>query len=812
VLFSVIPVSASDDVVVLTGTIVDSATKEPIAGAAIRAEGRTTGAYTNARGAFRLPLAASTKHLIVRSIGFREKRISMPKQTENVRIALASAGVSLRGVNVVGDITAEEVIRRAIERRDQNARRIRTIVSSLYSKIRIGFDVDVAASSKQRRQDIILETFSTISEQRQPDQRKHVRIDQRRQTANIPAQQNLAVFDEFFDFTMDEITILKTTMVTPLGNEALEQYEYAIVGRNVLDSQTVYELSFAPRSRLFPGFEGRLSIVDGTYQIIATKFAPSQETSFPFLKNLAFEQRYDRVSDSVWVPTYQLTSAEMSINLIDCVISLEAKIAGQTNVSSVDINVPIADSLFVAKQLSREDSIMVADQANERGGTEIETPRVRIDVAPTADSLLPEYWSKYAFAEQTDEEARVYARQDSIKKEGGGDTDEQDSNPLSGSIVTLASWSGGAIGIDPLIDYSSITRTIYGASITTRWDPVRVVAAAGWGASGTRVGRLSIGGTALRTRSLSLDLSASAFSSLTSVQSGKTTQLTFSTVDVVNLLYPSYQDFYRRDGFSVGAQARWRRFSATIEASSSRHINMPLLEPLERPRVLADPGDYRVVSFTVQGPRAGRLASLLSDRIEPISGSIHGIVGSETTHDRSFWSLDASVTARLATYRTGYSPMQLDLTLAAGLQSQTTPNQYRFVALRAFPVFGVLTDMATIPINAFAGTQIVRVSAEHNFTDLWWRAIGLPGLLFGRGVDLIGVVNSVSTTNGAGAVVPGVAFESTNGIYMEAGIALARVPSLLSELLFFRIDARWPVGPMATKGSFGWILTLTTPF
>lgn len=811
VLFCLVPLSASDDVVVLTGTIIDSATKEPIAGAAIRAEGRTTGTYTNARGAFRLPLAASTKHLIVRSIGFREKRVSMPKQTENVRIALASAGVSLRGVNVVGDITAEEVIRRAIERRDQNARRIRTIVSQLYSKIRIGFDVDVAASSKQRRQDIILETFSTISERRQPDQRKHVRIDQRRQTANIPAQQNLAVFDEFFDFTMDEITILKTTMVTPLGNEALEQYNYAIVGRSVLDSQTVYELTFAPRSRLFPGFEGRLSIVDGTYQIIATTFAPSQETSFPFLKNLSFEQRYDRVVDSVWVPTYQLTSAEMSINLIDCVISLEAKIAGQTNVSSVDINVPIADSLFVPKQLSREDSIVVAEQANERGGTEIEQPRVRIDVAPAADSLLPEYWSKYAFAEQTAEEARIYARQDSIKKEGGGD-DEQENTPLSGSIITLASWGGGTVGLDPVFDYSSITRTIYGASLSTRWDPVRVVAAAGWGSSGTKVGRLSIGGTALRTSSLSLDLSASIFSSLASVQAAKSTQLTFGTVDVVNLLYPRYQDFYRRDGGSVGAQVRWKRFSATVEASSSRHINMPLLDSLERPRVLADPGDYRVLTFTVQGPRPGRLASLFSDRIEPVSGSIHGIVGSELTQDRSFWSLDASVTARLATYRTGYAPMQLDLTLAAGVQSQSTPNQYRFAVLRAFPVFGVLSDMATIPINAFAGTQIVRATAEHNFTDLWWRAIGLPGILFGRGIDLIGVVSTVSTTNGAGAVVPGLAFDSTNGVYMEAGVAVARVPSLLSELLFFRIDARWPVGPMAAKGSFGWILTLTTPF
>jgi hypothetical protein len=801
---------AADDGIVLTGVIVDSISGEPIAGASIRAEGRSTGTYTGNRGTFRLPLSASTKHVIVRSIGYKERRVQVPSSHVNIRIALASSGVSLRGVNIVADITPEEVIRRAVERRDANTRRIRTVVSSVYSKIRFALDLGGIGRSKQQQQEVILETFSTISEHRQPDFRKHVRIEQRRQTANIPAQENTAVFDEFFDFTMDDVTILKTRLVTPLGKQALDNYVYSITGKSTMDSMVVYELSFAPRSRLFPGFEGTLSIVDGTYQIIAATFAPSQETSFPFLKGLSFVQRYDRVKDSIWMPTYQQTTASIKINLITGLMAIKANVAAQTNVRSVDVNVAIPDSLFAPKKLSRTDSLELAEAADMAGGVETDTPRVRIDVDSTADSLRPEYWKANAFAEQSEEEIKVYARQDSLKKSGGSDEAEQ-SGPLSGSMITLARFGDAVIGMDPLFNYSSISQTVYGASITARLPPVRFILSGGVGSGDARFGRAAMDATIYRSRRTSLGVSGSVYSSLASIQAAKSTQLSFSSIDVANLLYSEYQDFYRRDGFALGAQLRSRWMSATLEGSWSRHINMPLLDSLPRPRVLAVPGDYQILSLTAQGPRSNPVIALFSDRSDPFSGMVHGVVGRETATGLTFWSVDASTTMRLATYETGYAPMQLDITLAGGLQDVRTPVQYRFATMRAFPVFGSLSDMATININAFAGTEFVRVGAEHNFTDLWWRAIGLPGLTFGRGIDLIGAFNAISTTNRAGANVPGVSFESTNGVYMEAGFGLARIPTFISDFLMLRIDARWPVGPLMRSGSFGWIVSLSSP-
>jgi len=98
----------------LTGVVVDSATGEPINGASVRAEGSTTGAYTRGGGRFRLPLPATTTRLRVRSVGYREIVVSVDTSEGGIRILLPSSGLTLTGVKVVGDITPEEIIRRAI--------------------------------------------------------------------------------------------------------------------------------------------------------------------------------------------------------------------------------------------------------------------------------------------------------------------------------------------------------------------------------------------------------------------------------------------------------------------------------------------------------------------------------------------------------------------------------------------------------------------------------------------------------------------------------------------------------------------------
>jgi len=803
--------SCADDAAVIQGIVLDSLTKRTIPGIAIRATGASLGTYSKSGGRFRLPVPSATRQIQVRGMGYEQRTIDVVPGSGDLRIALMPTNVNLPAVSVEESISAQEVIKRAIARKDLNNQKIRTLEQMLYSKVKAVVDAG-ALGKRGAPSEIITETFSTITEQRIPNQRKHTRITQRRQTANIPAQDNLAVFDVFFDFTEDENNILNTRLVTPLGKNALDEYNFVIDRKVLLDNLWVYEISFTPKSKLFPGYEGVLSIYEDSYQVVAARFAPSQETAFPFLKNFTIEQRYDRIQDTFWVPTYQQASAELKIKLMPFV-EFKANVVAQINVSSARANIEVPDSLFPAVD---PDSAESRVRTNDKGATVEVRSRdgnMRIVVDSDADSAKPEYWEQYAFAEQSEEERKIYVRQDSLRKSEPETDDGSRRGPLSGSMLNIGSIGEVAFGLDPYVNRTTITGTLYGPALAIAAPRLRFTASAGFGSAGTRVGRADLDVRLFRSGSYRLNALGSVFSSIASIQDARNSQLAFTSIDVANLLYAEYSDFYRRDGFDMGLRLRAPWGTTTIGGSWARHINMPLVEDLKREQALAVPGNYRIIGIRSQILESGgRLGSLFgSSNNELVTGSVHGIYGTELTTNASFWSIDASISGHIPTIRTGYSPMMLDVTLEAGLQPAETPQQYRFVTMRTFPVLGMTTMFATININRFAGTEYATLHAEHNFTDLWWRAIGLPGLAFGRGVDVIGRFSATSVVQRAKPLVANELFDSSSGYYMEAGFAVSRIPSYISDLIYLRVDARWPVGPLAQQGSFGWILTLSSP-
>ena len=78
-------------------------------------------------------------------------------------------------------------------------------------------------------------------------------------------------------------------------------------------------------------------------------------------------------------------------------------------------------------------------------------------------------------------------------------------------------------------------------------------------------------------------------------------------------------------------------------------------------------------------------------------------------------------------------------------------------------------------------------------------------------MDLIGVFDVAQMWQDQNPVTPGTTWDATNGWYMEAGFAVGRIPTFVSDLFFLRFDALWPVGGLQQRGSFGWSITLSSP-
>jgi len=798
---------------VVSGMVVDSSNGEPIVGASIHVRDTRRGTYTRSGGRFRLPIEDSHKVLTVRSIGFSERTISVPEKTDNLRIALQQSDTKASTVTVVADITPDQLIRLAIARKEENAKRIKTVISTLYSKMR----VDMGGSlmdGEEGAKNMITETFSKVYERRQPDPVKEVVILQRRQTKNILPTENLAVFDEFFDFTRDEITLIKTRLITPLGRDALDEYEYTITSKKLLGNKYIYELAFEPKSRIFPGFEGTLSIVEGTFQLIAAAFAPTDETAIPFLNGLKFEQRYERYDDSIWVPAFQLATAGASVALIKGLAEIDVRFSMQTYATDVQVNVPLPDSVGKApSQTTTSGSMEVTSSSVSmsvgQGGK-------RITVLPDADSTKSEFWEAHAFAEPTEEEREIYRRIDSIgpRKDSSGLGPDSLGRAIGSApkvgLINLPSIGGVGLGLSPVLDRSTITGLMYGGELiaATSYANLKVMGSAN--GKGVLAGSVGLTANIIRDSSVRLDATTKVFSIVTTLQGTRSIASRFESFDFTDILFAENLDYFRRDGFDVGAKLTVGRFNLSALYADARHINMPVVTEINRTPVTADAGAYRTAHGSVNIGQPTLVDNLLGTSW-PVFGAVNALYGQETITAHTFSNIEVHLGTVVPTFATGYNPMELSLDVKGGLATNAMPRQYQFNALRRFVVFGSRTDLATVPRNAYGGTEYISGHAEHNFTDIWWRAIGLP-VYNGRGIDVIGKISAMNMVQRGQAVESGRIYDSTNGWYTEAGFAVSRIPTFISDLLFLRFDALWPVGPIAApRGSFGWSITLSSP-
>ncbi|MBI2793923.1 MAG: carboxypeptidase-like regulatory domain-containing protein [Ignavibacteria bacterium] len=786
---------------VITGIVVDSTTDQPIGGASIRIVGTTRGTYTKSNGEYRLPLTQGATTISVRSIGYRETTVAIGNRS-SIRIALIASGVLKGQVTVTADITPEEVVRRAIERKEENSKRIKTLVSTLYSKMNVGI-VGEGLMSKGVSNAMIAETFSRVYDQRLPTKKKRVHILQRRQTKNILPKQNLAVFDQFFDFMDDEITILETRLVTPLSKEALDEYQFRIIDKKPLGDQMVYQIAFEPRSRIYPGFEGNLTIIEGTYQAIAAEFAPTDETAFPFLKGLKFAQRFEKLNDTLWVPMYAHSSALVKFQVFVGLFEMSADVSVETYVTDVEANIEIPDSLLQPPiDTSKQSEVKVTSRS---ASVSVRQNNKIVTVENDADSIRPEFWDAHAFAELSEKEREEYRKVDSMVL---ADTNKKDTSRRSTiHLVTI-----GDVGVDfyPVLDRSHITGMMYGGGISTSWQSFRLSTGFALGQKGTRVGSVGFNIGIIRDSSLTLQGNIDVYSRLKTLQPSP---LFLGRADnSAHLFYADYFDFYRQDGWSVGFSMQSGAFKASIAAASSRHINMPVITGLQRTTLIADQGSYRTLEASVSGGETS-LAEEFAGGKSVIDGTMKLIYGMREEDSQTFGTIELSGNVRIPTFATGYRSMYLDVHAEGGTAiNDYTPNQYLFTLMRRFPVLGRLTDLSSVEINSYRGSQYVLLHSEHNFSDLWWRALRIPTFPNKRGLDLIGVFGLGVTKVSGQTRMATEGWSETKAPFMEAGFALARIPTFVSDLFYLRFDAMWPLGrPAVQTGRFGWTITLSTP-
>lgn len=760
----------AQDASVLEGSVSDATSGEPIGGAVVRLAAPSRRTYTAASGRFRLPIPAGEHRVIVSSIGYHDTSVSVTIGRSPVRIdvRLVPSSIKLEGVEVTAGLTADQIIRRAIDRKNENRSKALTVQGLLYTKTSFAIEGNAFGQLGDHDRQGILETFSRAY---YSEKGPRVIVIQRRQTANIPAESNLLALGDFVSFYNDDLTVLNARIPSPLNASTLGRYTFSLHDRKSLNGETVYVIGVEPATRLLPTFEGTVTIAANNYNLIEVDLRPSKSTAVSFVRDLRLRQKFEKLQDEIWQPTFLEITGKAHVEIVSGLAEIEATVSATSIFTELVVNAPIPDSIY------RDDKVIAA--------------------APTADSSRPEFWEGNSLSELSAQERATYHAVDS----------------LMAIADTVEPRAGVLFSIDPYVSFNRAGSLTAGVSASPRFGPLRLDAMGAYSLGLRRpLGKVGLNVTLMpRTDStLSLSVAGELFSEIATASADA------GYPDIINsavaaLLHRDYNNHYRRDGWSAAAASAYGELGVRLEIEMARHFSIGtttsrsifVREPFRaNPPVLE--GSFRTLGGALTWGRTGVSVTISSSTETEFGAAVRGIYGEGA--GRSFRAAEAEASLTFGTIPTGYAPMTMRIVAGAGAGSDNLPPQYQFRLGTSDAIVGKPNSLYSAPAGLYGGTRYASVTAEHNFSDIAWRALGLP-LYEGRGLEF-GLSGAAGWAENAG----GSGYAPTGGQwYTEAGFSIGRIPIFVSNVIFLGFDSRWGLGPLGA-GRWGGVVRLSSPF
>ncbi len=764
---------------IVSGKVVDSKEGYALPGASIRIDGTDLGTYTSTYGKFRLPLPEGKNKIIIRSIGYKEKAMTVTGESKNIIIELEPRPVKLTEVEVAGDITPDQIIQRAVERKEENLDKINTFSGTLYSKLVVELGGSAFANAEADEASIsiggtlggkapesmkmfVLETFSKNYEDFEKNV-NHTVITQRRQTANLQPDANLLRIRNFSSFYNESFELMGTELMSPLSEDAVGFYDFELRGREYFGDKYIYDLTFEPGSDLSPGFTGSMKIIEGTYELVEVDVRPSKTTAIPFLDSMHIFQKFEEFPRELWYPTYLEISGNARVDVIRGIIDVNARLTATSIYQDVVINEPLPDSIYTE---------------------EIRT----VTVAEKADSADIDYWENNSLREISEREKEIYTQVDSLVK-------------MEDSLEEHSSFEWDVL---PWLRFNRVESLSLEVKPSMSYGPVSLNTSAFYSFGQEKF----YGSATLSVRPFNfLSLQAGIFSNIETFGSKDSYPLIMNTLSSA-FLHTDVFDYYRMDGFGAGFSTGKFGIKLAGEVDFERHFSLDkkidrslFTDKTWRRNPKVTPGNYKIAKLNLSYDT--RSLSGISSKLHA-NINLNGTYGEEENGD-AFRFADGNLSLTVPTFSTGYGPLSLEMTIAGGKGSGQPPQlQFRMNSWAWAIVPG--GRFISSPVGFYGGKEYIAGYAEYNLTDLWWRAIGLPKYE-GRGIDLLFTGASGRYFSDSNTPYYG----TGDNYYSEIGFGLSRIPLFISNVFFLRFDARWGAGPIGT-GNFGASLSGSFPF
>jgi hypothetical protein len=238
----------------LSGNVSDAESGEALAAVNIRIAGTPHGTISNSTGEYRLTVESGEHMVIYSSLSYQPETLRVTLMQDFHHDAkLVPSPIQMPGMVVLAEDPAIEIIRKAIANKHSWIDKLKSYRFDAFTRQVLHRDSSIAG---------ITEAYTTGFMLVGDTLRELVR--QKRQTQNIPMDENFAAVRGILNFNEDEISLFRIAVngnassfvfVGPTAPDALDNYDYKLMKTITISGVEVYQIRMMPRTRMKPLFE-----------------------------------------------------------------------------------------------------------------------------------------------------------------------------------------------------------------------------------------------------------------------------------------------------------------------------------------------------------------------------------------------------------------------------------------------------------------------------------------------------------------------------------------------------------------------------
>lgn len=396
---------------IISGTVTDAITKEPVAFATVYFVNTKTGTQTNLDGHYKIETYYSSDSLRVMAVGYESTTKKVKQDVSSIVNFELPTAAHQTGVVIVkpddGPNPAIALVKKVLRNKKINNReKLDAYEYEAYNKVE--FDLNNITEKFQKRKilkpfDFIFEGVDTTAEKpylpifmteslsdyyfrRNPKQQKEVvKATKVSGVENESVNQFLGDMYQNVNIYDNELVVFNKSFTSPISAYCLAFYDYGLQDSAWIDGKWCYKLQFFPKRKSELLFFGEMWINDTTYAVKQVEATIAEGANINWIKNFQVIQEYSQVENEVWMLTKD--ALVVDFNISDKKMGMYGR--KSSSYRNFIINKP-HDSEFY------------------KGISDVE---VKEDASKKDD----EYWNQARHIDLTDKEKRIYNMVDTLK-------------------------------------------------------------------------------------------------------------------------------------------------------------------------------------------------------------------------------------------------------------------------------------------------------------------------------------------------------------------------------------------------------------